>query len=421
MPRRYTKLIFLIHIIIYSSSLLHGQHSPEEIPNDSSRLKLYMDCNDCDFAYFRRNLPYLDFVRDPKLSDIHLLVTEQRTGSNGSSYGLNFIGSGNYSELNYKLNVVSLQSDTQLESWERLLKTTSMGLMPYLTSAPEYQNIRIQYENNKPGEQEDKVANDSWNYWVFRSYLGSDLQLEESQSEISSMGSFRIDRITEQLKIRADISYDRDIERFQDDTETIESLREEIDSDIEVVFSLKPRWSFGVFNEIKSSTYQNIDFSQRLGPAIEYNIFPWDKSDRRIFSFGYHLNAHYFNYHEETIFNLSKEFRASETLKLLLVLREPWGEVETEIEGSHYFHDFSKNRLSLESRISVNISKGISIYTEIEAALIHDQLYLPAGEITLEELLLRQRQLESAYEISAEFGISFTFGSIYNNIVNQRL
>ena len=76
-----------------------------------------MDCHDCDFAYFRRNLPYVDFVRDPKLSDVHLLVTEQRTATNGRYYGFNFLGSGAYSDISYKLDAVSPQSDTDLQTW----------------------------------------------------------------------------------------------------------------------------------------------------------------------------------------------------------------------------------------------------------------------------------------------------------------
>jgi len=262
---------------------------------------------------------------------------------------------------------------------------------------------------------------DNWDYWVFRFNLETDIDLEESQKEYAAGGSVRIDRITEDLKFRADFGYYRNKETFIDDNMSIESLREEIDSDFEIVGSLSPRWSIGLFSEIRSSTYQNINFSYSLGPAIEYNIFPWDQSDRKIFSLGYHVNGHYFNYTETTIYDLDEELRFSETIRLAIILRQAWGEVETELEASHYLHDFKRNRLTLESRVSVNIAKGLSIYTELNAGLIHDQLYLPAGEVSTEELLLRLRQLESTYELSAEFGVRITFGSIYNNIVNQRL
>lgn len=388
--------------------------------SDSTKLKLYLDCHDCDFAYFRRKLPYVNFVRDPKLSDLHLLVTEQRTASDGRSYGLNFIGSGSFQHLNFKLITISPQSDSDLETWDRLLKTTCMGLMPFISGTTEKNAISITYNNESDESVLVKENYDKWNYWVFRVDLGADLDMEESQYEFSSEGSVRVDRITDKLKFRADLSYYRRIEKFQDDNEVIEGLREVTDSDIELVYSLNPKWSLGLFNEIRSSIYENTDFSNRIGPAIEYNIFPWDDSDRRIFSIGYHIQANYLNYRDITIYNYMEEFRGSESLRMAFILRQPWGELENELEGSHYFNDFSKNRLTLESRISINVTKGISIYTELDVGLIHDQLNLRADEISREELLLRQRELASTYEFSATMGINFTFGSIYNNIVNER-
>jgi hypothetical protein len=52
---------------------------------------------------------------------------------------------------------------------------------------------------------------------------------------------------------------------------------------------------------------------------------------------------------------------------------------------------------------------------------VRDQLYLPAGDATEEEVLLRLRQLETSYFYQVSFGVSYTFGSIYNSVVNPRL
>ena len=49
-----------------------------------------------------------------------------------------------------------------------------------------------------------------------------------------------------------------------------------------------------------------------------------------------------------------------------------------------------------------------------------DQIYLPKGEATTEEILVRQRQLATGYQYFLNFGISYSFGSIFNNIVNPR-
>lgn len=127
-----------------------------------------------------------------------------------------------------------------------------------------------------------------------------------------------------------------------------------------------------------------------------------------------------YNYFEETIFDKLKETLLSESLELNLELIQPWGEISVGLEGSHYFHDFPKNRLTLESDFSIRLTRNFSVYFELVSEAVHDQLYLPKGDASLEDILLRRRKLATTYEISGEMGIRFTFGSIYNNVVNER-
>src|SRR3990170_985980 len=47
-------------------------------------------------------------------------------------------------------------------------------------------------------------------------------------------------------------------------------------------------------------------------------------------------------------------------------------------------------------------------------------LSLPAGDRSAEEVLLLRRQLATTHRYSLGFGISYQFGSIYNNVVNPR-
>ena len=43
-----------------------------------------------------------------------------------------------------------------------------------------------------------------------------------------------------------------------------------------------------------------------------------------------------------------------------------------------------------------------------------------AGAASTEEVLLRQRQLRTSFSYSTNFGFSYQFGSIFNNVVNPR-
>lgn len=383
------------------------------------KIRLFLDCDDCDFSFFRRNIAYVDYVRDPKLADLHLLVTRQFTASRGRSYKLNFLGKGEFEALTYLLSFQSPQSDTEAQRRDRLVQQVKLGLMPFVAYTDEAVYLEINYEN-EGSETITTLEEDPWNYWVFRMGIGASLQAQENQSAYSVNGFFRADRITELWKIRTRYYYDYNEENFDDDGEKIKAFRSVQDWNLELIRSLSERWSLGLFANAYSTTFQNIDWATRFAPAIEYNFWPWDESDRRVFSLGYYVGIRHFNYIETTLFNQNEETRSYESLRLQLVLRQPWGELESELEGLHYFHDFDRYRIVFRNSLFFRVTNGLSFSMGIEAQSVHDQLYLPAGDASLEEILLQQRQLATTFEVSLDFGIRYTFGSIYNNIVNPR-
>ena len=59
--------------------------------------------------------------------------------------------------------------------------------------------------------------------------------------------------------------------------------------------------------------------------------------------------------------------------------------------------------------------------TKIKQWISENQINLPKGEASVEDLLLRQRQISTSFQNRISMGISYTFGSIFNNIVNNRL
>ncbi|MGD2296011.1 MAG: hypothetical protein PVF22_09245, partial [Candidatus Aminicenantes bacterium] len=109
-----------------------------------------------------------------------------------------------------------------------------------------------------------------------------------------------------------------------------------------------------------------------------------------------------------------------QSLTLLLEFRQPWGNASTSIEGSHYFHDLKKNRLELNGFVNIRLIKGLSLTLRGSYERIHDQLNLPKGEYSLDEVLLVRKELATEYEYSFSVGIRYTFGSVYSNVVNPR-
>ncbi len=97
------------------------------------------------------------------------------------------------------------------------------------------------------------------------------------------------------------------------------------------------------------------------------------------------------------------------------------GGTELNLEGFHYFHNLSKNRLALEGYLSLRLYKGLFVRFSAEARLIHDQLYLPKGDASLEENLLERRALATDFYFELNVGLAYTFGALANNVVNTRL
>jgi len=115
-----------------------------------------------------------------------------------------------------------------------------------------------------------------------------------------------------------------------------------------------------------------------------------------------------------------EEGLVSQALSVDFTHIRPWGSITTSVSGSSYFHDFQKNYLQLFGEVSFRLIEGLSLNASGSVARVHNQLSLRKGTATEQEIVARQRELATSYNYWASVGISYTFGSIYNNIVNAR-
>ncbi len=378
--------------------------------------KVFIDCGMCDIDYIRTEITFVNYVRDRKEADIHILVTSLRTGAGGREYTIAYIGQNKFEGVNDTQKYFTEQTDTQDEIREGMVKAMKVGLMSYVAKTPIASRIDISYrEEVKPAAVKDK-----WNYWVFRISGSGHIRGEESLKYRSLRGSFSASRVTEKLKIQLSASGNHNREEFKYDDEVIVSTRDSWYLSGLFVKSLSEHWSVGFFLSAESSTYNNIDFSFVPQPAIEYNLFPYSESTRRQLRFLYRIGYNSVRYREETIYDKMSENLWNESLSVTFDIKEKWGSISTTLAGSHYFHDFSKYHLTLFNIINLRLVKGLSFFAFGGGSRIHDQLALVKGEASLEEVLLRRRALESSYDYFFSVGLSFTFGSIFTNVVNPR-
>ncbi len=392
----------------------------QDAAQNKAHINFFLDCWRCDFNFVRQQLQFVSFVRDPQLADVHILSSSSRTGSGGRKYYLNFIGLNEFKGQNFEYQYMADQSQTDDDIRRGLLKLIKTGILQYYAQSTFFNRINIDFSDSEV-KKANETVHDPWNKWIFRIEAGSDYQKEESQNEFSLRTEFRIQKVTENWKTRFEANHDFDRENYFDEGKKIVNRQSRTDIRAEYIKSLSPKWSAGIFGRYSSDTYINVDNEFRLNGGIEYNIFPWDVSNRKIFTFRYIAGVSKYDYIEETIYNKTSEILYHQSLQLNLELIQPWGRIESRLEGRNYFNDFSKNRLTFDSEFSVRLTKQLSIYSQLEFQVVHDQLYLPNGGASLEDVLLRRQKLATTYEIRAEFGFSFTFGSIYNNVVNERM
>ena len=187
-----------------------------------------------------------------------------------------------------------------------------------------------------------------------------------------------------------------------------------------VVKSITEHWSAGAALLVNSSTYRNIQRGITLSPAVEYNFFPYSESTHRELRFLYKISPNDFQYIDTTLSGKIAERLFSESLDITLEITEKWGTMRTSLEASHYFPDFGKNRLELSSNLDLRLFKGLSLSLNGSIEMIHDQLSLRKEEPTEEEVYLRTEELATEFEYRGSIGLSYTFGSIYSNVVNPR-
>src|SRR5437879_1501142 len=89
-------------VVLGLASFIALQNTAQSQTADSARrVRTFIDCKvqGCDLDYFRREIQFVDHMRDPADASVHLLITAAATGSGGTAYTLNFIGRGEFANL----------------------------------------------------------------------------------------------------------------------------------------------------------------------------------------------------------------------------------------------------------------------------------------------------------------------------------
>lgn len=414
LPKLLRSSLILLITVFYANTTFAQDDETKAV------IKLFLDCR-CDKAFVRQEINFVSHVRDQGLANIQLFIYDIAKGGGGRIYKLDFKGLGDYADITAKTEYDSNANMSSDEVRKGLLKAIKSGLLPFILASEMADNIEYKISNVGLGKKQDIDFDDPWNNWIFEVYGEAELDKESSRKKFEYEIGFESDKVTEKIRIRTDFQLNQATSEFVRGGDTFTSDRFRYSGDGSVVRSLNDHWSAGVFAGARHDTFTNLDFRYYLSPAIEYNIFPYREVLRREIVFAYRVGYFHNDYIETTIFGKLNEGIFNHSLNVQARFRQPWGNLYARLRTSTFLGDFKKNRTQFFGNISVRLFKGLAARFSGRMELIRDQINLPGGDASIEDVLLQQKQIATDFEIGFSVGLSYTFGSAYNNIINTRL
>jgi hypothetical protein len=424
-------------LLLLAALLVHGALASAQSPAPAAttRLTVFLDClASCDFDLVRQEITYVDWVRDRTVADVHLLVTSQGAGGGGSEYTLAFLGQRSAAGRGDTIRFTTNPTTTSDEQRRMLAHHVAAGLVPFLVRGGNARLLRIAAAGANDDADDERpsggAVRDPWRAWVFELGVDGGLEGEALYESTQVDGRVEANRVTEIWKFNFEFEYEYQDDRVTDQelddagnvtsSETFRNLQRNWDGDALLVRSVGSHLAAGFNASLSSNTFRNIRRALQLGPAIEYNLFPYREATRRELTFQYGVGVEINRYVDTTIFDRVRETLPVHYLQANYESRQTWGSAELRAEHRNYLSDGSKRNTEVGGFLTMRVFKGFSVNTHAEYSWIRDQITLRKGEGDQVDVLLRRRELLTGYQYSVGLGLSYTFGSIFNNVVNPR-
>ncbi len=420
--RKLTLILGAICLFTISAIAQSNQYRPD-------RLKVFMDCQNawCDMNYIKTEITLVDFMLDNKAADVHVLVTEQNTGSGGSQYQLIFFGQNGFSHLRDTLQFSTANTATDFEVRAGMIRYIKLGLAPFIARTRSASQVMIDYKQSADAAKKDtaiKPAKDPWNYWVYRISTNGNISADEVYKSLQYSGNLSANRTTDEWKIAFRLYGSKNKTTYDYETssgnEKFTVNNHNIGFEHYLIKSINSHWSYGYQTTFNQSTFSNFKGQTMLKAAVEYDIFPYKDVNNKLFTISYGIDNRIFRYYDTTIYEKTKESLPGHGVDVNMTFNQKWGTAFFGISYHNYFKDWKYFNLGINAFTSIRITGGLSFNVSAFGGLTRDQLFLPKGGATEEEVLTRRRQLASGYSYYTSFGISYRFGSKVNNFVNPR-
>lgn len=411
------KLLYVFLFAFYAHTF---SQTSTETKTDSISPKVFTICDFCDQDYFKNEIAHLLFVRDQRLADFTVLFRVIGTGSGGNEYTLEFAGRGSYEGIIVSEKFNSPPNMSQSDIREGLLAALNRGSLHYLIRSPLASNIEFAVRGLNNGQRADSIR-DKWNLWIFNVNMNMFGSGQEYTSNINLGSSFSANRTSEKNLFETGLWYNknRSVFKIEGQDPIRYSILEYGVYSMDAI-SIGKHWAMGYNTGLYAATVSNLKSNLIVAPTFEYNIFPYTEATTRQFRFNYQVGFRQSNYVSPSYRNHKSDLFLSQFFNIRYRLVKNWGNIGMGVGLLHLYDTEHFYNLNFSPSISWNILKGLNLNLQGSYSIVRDQYFLKLEDATSTEVITGQTQLKSAYNFFVAMGISYSFGSMYNNVVNVR-
>lgn len=352
-------------------------------------------------------------------ADVIVIIGNESNSAGGYTYHIFLFGNNDFINVNDTLDITAEPGTSESELRESILNIVKLGLIRYMIMAGETDEILIDYVEKAA----DNVImeKDAWNNWYMKIAGAGKFYGEQSFSRRLLYGVLNAARITENNKLSLSVSGEFDYSEFIMDSLTSIIMKKPAYS-INSYFAngINEHWTYGAYFKYYHSTFYNWQNIYEIMPALEFNFFPYNESSSRQLTIMYRPFAGHYEYIEQTIFGKTEEIMTGQEIIIAADYIQKWGNAEVSLSYSHQFADMKKYDLYLNAYLDFYLFKGLSLSLYTYFVLPRNQFYLSAEGATSEEILLKQRKLQTNFECNISVYLTYTFGTKNRSIVNSR-
>ena len=396
------------------------------LAQSGDRLTTFVDCPGyvpgCDLDFFQTEVGFARFVRDPADAAVYVLIVDEDTGGGGDRYTLFFEGrSGAVAGRRDTLVTSTPPAASDDDQRRAILGRLALGLAGFASRTGLASRLSVAYAAPTAEAPDEPEPVDPWDSWVFR-IGGNGYFNGQSQSQSYNLfGSVSAERVTEALKVsvRPRASYNRSAFELSDGS-TFVSDNASYGLNTGVVFSLTDHWSAGGRVNVSRATFSNYDVRLEATPAVEYNLYPYAEATRRQLRFFYQAGVEAVAYQDTTVLGETDEVLPVHEAGVAAEFAQPWGSVNVYSSASQYLSRFDKYNVSVGGDVDLRLFRGFSLNVNGYYEFVRDQVNLPARRAEDGEILTGDQELPTGFQYFVSLGVSYSFGSIYNQVVNAR-